>query len=413
MTREYNKQRRDDSRPSFRNRSSNNYGDERAPRPARPRLNREIVDRAWESGAQHSHADYRPRSNNGQPPRKNWRNQSPSEASSSQNGHGGNRPYNSSNRQEQYRDNPRRFERTSNDNYSPRQFDSGNSARRTSSEGQRFGERRGYGEQSHGARPAYRDNRDNSQPRSRGGQGGQFQGRDRDRDYRRRDFGRDEHRERNFEHPRRPFDGRGYQERQSGPDTQNPRWQSRSWVQRAEQTDERQEGPYRSGRRERFEGDYEHFDRRDEAPNRRNNDRRPGPDRPGNRAFRGRQRYDDQDQEQTEERHVTRLPDGRVLKGPRPVQRKEAQFWTDIAEDTESLVGQVHIPETANSDADQAIEPGERTEEVVSAGEKPAQLRKSRTRSASSTTRAKKAGTAKEGTKGPRPSQRGFKWPKS
>src|SRR6266487_5208701 len=110
MTREYNKQRRDDSRPSFRNRSSNNYGDERAPRPARPRLNREIVDRAWESGAQHAHADYRPRSSNGQPPRgnngprNNWHNQQPSEYSSSQNGHGGNRPSNNQ-RQEQYRDN--------------------------------------------------------------------------------------------------------------------------------------------------------------------------------------------------------------------------------------------------------------------------------------------------------------------
>jgi hypothetical protein len=410
MTREYNNQRRDDSRPSFRDRSSNNNGDERAPRPARPRLNREIVDRAWESGAQHSHADYRPRSNNGQPPRKNWRNQSPSETSSSHNG--GNRPYNSSNRQEQYRDNPRRFERTSNDNYGPRPrpFDSDNAGRHTSSESQRFGERRGYGERSNGARPTYRDNRDNSQPRSRGGQSGQFQGRDQDRDYRRRDSGRDERGGRNFEHPRRPFDGRGPQEQQPGPDAQNPRWQSRSWVQRDGQTDERQEGPNRPGRSERFEGDYEHFDRRDEAPNRRNNDPRPGPDRPGNRAFRGR--HDNQEQEQTEERHVTRLPDGRVLKGPRPVQRKEAQFWTDIAEDTEGLVSQVHIPEAPSPNAEQTIEESEGAEEVVSAGEKPAQPRKPRTRSASSTTRAKKADTAKEGTKGPRPSQRGFKWPK-
>src|SRR5260370_30416906 len=76
MTRDYNNQPRDDMHTSSRNQSSNKPGDEQSPRPARPRLNRQTVDRAWESGAPNKHADYRPRSGgyNGHPPRKNWRN---------------------------------------------------------------------------------------------------------------------------------------------------------------------------------------------------------------------------------------------------------------------------------------------------------------------------------------------------
>src|SRR5512146_926889 len=134
MTREFNKQRRDDSRPSFRNQSSSSSGDERSARPARPRLNRETVDRAWESGAQQQHADYRPRSGNGQAPRTNWR----SEHSSSQNSPSGNRPY--GNRSENYRDTPRRFERPFNNNQGSRSFDPG----RRNFDDHRSGERSGY-----------------------------------------------------------------------------------------------------------------------------------------------------------------------------------------------------------------------------------------------------------------------------
>jgi hypothetical protein len=420
MTREFNKPGRDDSRPSFRDRSSNNHGDERAPRPARPRLNRETVDRAWESGGQRTHADYRPRSTNGQPPRKNWHNQSPAEYSSSQNGHGGNRPYNS-NRQEQYRDNPRRFERTSNDTYGPRSRPS--EAGRREYEDQRFGERRSYGERpgSNGARPArppYRDNRDNNQPR---GRGGPFQGRDQDRDHRRRDFDRDERGGRPFERNRRPFEaeqrgGRGLQEQRPGPDTQNPRWQTRPWAQRDNQPHGRQEGPYRSRNGERFEGDYERFERRNETPNRRESSRRP--DRPEGRAPHARPPYRSEGQEQAEERHVTRLPDGRVLKGPRPVQRKEAEFWTGIAEDTEGLVSQVRVPESESVDTEQAgvdvelpTEESEVTAAASSVEDKAETPRKPRTRSASATVRGKKAASTKESKGGLRPSQRGYKWP--
>src|SRR5690348_9587281 len=93
MTREYNNPRRNDSRPPFRqNSSSGRYGEEQSPRPGRARLNREIVDRAWEQGAQTQHADYHPRTGNGQGRSNNWRNNQP-EHSSYQNGTGGNRPY--------------------------------------------------------------------------------------------------------------------------------------------------------------------------------------------------------------------------------------------------------------------------------------------------------------------------------
>ena len=423
MTREFDKQRGNDSRPSFRNKPANRNGDEQSPRPARPRLNRETVDRAWESGAQHTHADYRSRSNNGQPPRNNWRNQQPSGYSSSQNSHGGNRPYNNQ-RQEQYRDNPRRFERTPDENNGPRSrsFNSNSTGRRDYND-QHSAERRDYRERSTGSdrRPGYRDNRDNRDNRNNGQSreyGGQFRGRDQDRDYRRRDFGRDERGGQNFgrssfETDRR--DSRGYQGQRPGPDTRNPRGQSRPWEQR--QTNDRPQNPYRPARpaynernerNERFEGDYERFEGHNAAPDKRVDAHRP--ERPTSRTPRERQHFNGgerDNREHTEERHVTRLPNGRVLKGPRPVQRKEAQFWAGISENTDDLIGHIPTPETSDlEDAAGETEAGEQ-----SAGEQSAAPRKPRTRSASASVRTKKANTAGGGKRGPKPSQRGFKWP--
>src|SRR5215469_7194209 len=89
MTREFNQNQRYDSRPSYRGSSSNNrYGAEQPSRPTRPRLNRATVDRAWENGAPHRHADYKPRhsneadttqTNGGPNSQKNWRKSQPSE----------------------------------------------------------------------------------------------------------------------------------------------------------------------------------------------------------------------------------------------------------------------------------------------------------------------------------------------
>ncbi|HEY3993507.1 MAG TPA: hypothetical protein VGM01_11595, partial [Ktedonobacteraceae bacterium] len=55
-------------RPSSRNASSGRYNEEQSSRPARPRLSRDAVDRAWENGATRNHADYRPRQNAPRPP---------------------------------------------------------------------------------------------------------------------------------------------------------------------------------------------------------------------------------------------------------------------------------------------------------------------------------------------------------
>ena len=377
MTREFNKQRRDDSRPSFRDRSSNNYGEERSSHPARPRLNRETVDRAWESGAQQKHADYRSRSNNGQPPRNNWRNnQQPSEYSSSQNGHGGSRPYN--NRQEHYRDNPRSFERTSDDPNGPRNprarsfnpnntnrqpydnsrpgerrpYDNARPGERRPYDNSRPGERRPYDNAHPGerrpydnARPGARRPYDNSRPDERSGPGARpdyrrdtnrpgnrderFQSQDRGRDNRRPDFERNE---RPFSNNRRGPTGQ-YSPR-PGSDTRNPRWQSRTWTRREASPEEQQEHSSRTSYNEQFEGDYERFNNKEDRPAPRDIPRRSS--RPEGNVSRGKPR-----QHEEEERHVTRLPDGRVIKGPRPLQRQEARFWTEVTDDTESLVGNI------------------------------------------------------------------------
>jgi len=240
---------------------------------------------------------------------------------------------------------------------------------------------------------------------------------------------------------------------------------------------------------ERFEGDYEHFeerstpstrpvnkpfetrDTRSQRPNskpfegRGPRDTRPSrpegrafeardtrnarPPRPAGRPFSGSRspqgkRFDDKSEAQPE-RHVTRLPDGRVLKGPRPVQRKNAQFWTGVSSDTSELVGQVQEekpnkqtqeestneaiktpPENValetpavfaseyseapsaersaitNGQSNEGVSEVTSTEEGVSEATPP----KRRTRTASAVTRTKKPRST-----GPKPSQRGFKWP--
>ncbi len=63
MTRNFSNQRRDDMHPSSHNSDSGKYREEQSSRPARPRLSRDAVDRAWENGATRTYADYRPRQN--------------------------------------------------------------------------------------------------------------------------------------------------------------------------------------------------------------------------------------------------------------------------------------------------------------------------------------------------------------
>ena len=495
MTRDFNKPKRDDSRPPFRNASPNRNRDERSPRPARPRLNRETVDRAWESGAQQQHADYRPRTGGG-PARPQgqrtggWNNNSNDQGYSSQNGRGGSRPYNN-NRQDNFRDNRQGNYHDDRDrrDSTPRNFD------RPSGSGPRparppYGqERRDFGGQRF-------DDRRNSfnGPNRRGGDDRpqQFQ----DRGNPRRDFGRNDRPARN------PDEGHR--------EASNPRWQSRPGEQRNIARDSEREFNRRPNSGERFEGDYEHFEERGTRPARpteRQFEARPPrpttrpegrdsrdtrPPRPAGRSFEGRdsrdtrpsrpesrsfedrdtqdarpprpagrpfsgsrspqgrpeRRFDEQKSEVQPERHVTRLPDGRVLKGPRPVQRRNAQFWTGVTNDTSELVGRVQeakpdeqtqamptdetldtlsTPETVASVVPSSnasvvsITPSLPEEDVVtdqSQGEVPSDEtptggsvaeeapQKRRTRTASAVTRTKKPRST-----GPKPSQRGFKWP--
>src|SRR5215831_12674441 len=62
MTRDFNNQRREDPQSNSRGSSSRRFEEKRPSRPARPRLNRDMVDRAWENGARQNHPDYRTRS---------------------------------------------------------------------------------------------------------------------------------------------------------------------------------------------------------------------------------------------------------------------------------------------------------------------------------------------------------------
>ena len=415
MTRDFNKQNRDDSRSSFRNNSSNRYGEERSPRPPRARLNRETVDRAWENGAPSLHPEYRTRNSNGQPPRNNWR----SNQNSSPNAPGGNRTYGS--RQNTYRDNSQDFERRSNNGYTnsrpsgPSRFDGdrprNNNQRGPSSYRSEGPRSNGYqrsntrdsgpynrssgsgpnGNQYRSGGSRYDDNQYDSTPyRSNGRPGPRSSQKPRinkpEGERPRRGAGRYVHPEKEY----RPRVNELKPPREARPP--HPRFLSRPEVRRAR--DEKRYEEYA----EQFEGDYEQFDADDE---RYSGERSERPPRDGYQPRPRNNRRGGSDQQ--EERHVTQMPDGRVLKGPRPVQRKNAEFWTDINNDTEALVGQVQANEVEGEAApvEEGTQPG---------GERPGP-----TKRAPRTTKSKKAGeaTKKPRSNGPKPSQKGYKWPTS
>ncbi len=409
MTREFNKQQRDDERGSFRNNSSNRYGEERSSRPARVRLNREMVDRAWENGAPRLHADYRARNTNGQPPRNNWR----SNQYSSQNTPGGNGAY--GNRQHPNSNHSQNFERGSNGYqksrpYSPggprsggdgSRFDSGprsgndgsrfDSGPRSGGDGSRFDNRRGYNNgssyQSGNTRfdnghdrhdgPSYRSN---TRPYSRPAQENERGRRGAARHVSpKQEFNRDRgnFRRNDANVPREP-----------GPP--HPRYLSRPEVYHAREARRNEEYG------QQFEGDYEQFAFDDTPQPSRRPERFP---RHEHRSHNGH--------EEAPQRHVTRLPDGRVLKGSRPAQRKNAQFWTEINQETDEIVPHPEQPPApAESMQDQA--PVESGEDVQPSATHSAPAKKVRKRT-TSTTKGKKT----VDPNAPKPSQKGYKWPSS
>ncbi len=378
MTRDFNKQERDDERPYSRHSSSGSNGEERSPRPARPRLNRDTVDKAWENGARQNHPDYRARqTQGGQPPRENWRRPQQPGQSSAYNGRNndggnsrapyGNRPYDR--RQGEHAP---RYQGSH-----PRPFESG---MRKFDERQ-YNQRRDYQPRQAGSEPRPQPRDDSRYPNNRPPS--------RSYDARRNDqpprsFERDDRQPRSFERndrPQRSFENhaprpRGYyrqqrEERASGrPDPRNSRWQSRP--QRF--TPKTNDSARPTHEREQFEGDYEQFDARPTSP-------------------------------EVVESRETRRPGNRAARRPRAEQQKDAEFMAEVNQQTDGLIQ--HIvpaepeaePEPASSDA---------TDEVSSkSSPKVKKARTTRARPAS-----RKVGTNPE-TPHLKPSHRGFKWPEA
>jgi hypothetical protein len=396
MTRNFKQHGRDNER-SYPRHYPNRREEEQSPRPARPRPNRASVDRAWENGARQQHHDYHPRGE--RPPRNdrprqqgqaypaNRRQSAPNNASSTRS----TRSYRQSSFQRredrQFEDRqPRRYERS-------RSFDAG--------QGERASGGRTYHE-----RPRYAGNDDQRAPyrerrpsyRDQGQERDAHSGPDRARRYNaRNDEQRGSGDSRRYA---RDEQQRGYQREDRRPGTErrtgrerNPRFQSRP---------ERFARSHSAGNGDRddelFEGDYERFDARDR------NSRAP----------------------RNEERHVTRLPDGRVLRGTRKEQREAAAFWTEVGQETEELVSDIK-----SGEADQAAEKPARAKRATShpAGEKDAGAtrpmgrheqakaaarRSSRAKSESQAKKSPaKSKSGKPAAAGTRPSQRGYKWPKT
>jgi len=152
------------------------------------------------------------------------------------------------------------------------------------------------------------------------------------------------------------------------------------------QNDDQPRGRQDFSRNGQFEGDYERF----ETPE-------------TSRSSRPVSRSSESDShKESKERHVTRLPGGRVLKGPRPIQRKNAQFWTEISDDVDALVEPIDASVREQKAA---------TEDSAKDDERAVKRRPRRSTAA----RGRKARekTAKPTSTGPKPSQRGFKWPTS
>jgi hypothetical protein len=402
MTRDFSKHERDDERPYSRNSSSGSQGEERSPRPARPRLNRDTVDKAWENGARQNHSDYRARdTRGGQPPRGNWQRPQQSGPSSAYNS----RNNNSGNSRAPYGNRPfdRRQGEHTPDRYQgsrPRPFESG---MRKFDERQ-YNQRRDYQPrpESNDSRPREDSRYSNNRPPSRNYDTRRddraphsFQRDDRpqrsfDRDNRPpRSFDRDDRQPRSFERddrqprsfdrddrqPRRPETHephpRGYyreqrQERASGrPDPHNSRWQSRP--QRSTPKTNDHARPIRE--REQFEGDYEQFDARATSP------------------------------DAVESRETLR-PDSRVTRKQREDQQNDTEFMAEVNQQTDSLIEHIVPVEPANDG-------------VNATAPKAKKVRTTRARAASAkTTRGRKTDTNPQ-TPHLRPSHHGFKWPES
>jgi len=366
MTRDYNNQRREDSRSDSRGSSSGRFEGERSSRPARPRLNRDMVDRAWENGARQNHPDYRTRSDSKTPlNRDNRRPAQQTNRHPAQTNSNGRKPY--ANRQDNYR--PGERSPRSNNGPRPRTFES--SMRTFDDQQYDQYQRRGYSKQ------PYQD--DSRQGTSSNTQRHHSQARDQYRGTQQREFDRDTSSPRNYDREQqRPS------RNSSGSNVKNPRWQSRPEKRHDTYSNRSHENPRFEAEHELYEGDYEHFDR--------SNSSRPHTQAP----------------HQPEERNVTHLPDGRVLKGSPEEQHKKAEFWTEIAQESDELVKQVETEATSTNSSD--LPTGASTRRKTN----PRTHKVSESKQERKTSKASgRKSPPKARSTGPKPSQRGFKWPTS
>ena len=392
MTRHFSKHERDDERPRSRNSSSGSYGEERSPRPARPRLNRNTVDQAWENGARQNHPDYHARdARGGQSPRENWRHPRQPGQPSAYNGRNNNTNSRSSygNRSTDYR----RSEHTPDRSHSSRPRSSESGMRRFDE--RQYNQRRDYQPRTESSdfRPREDSRYANNRPPSRGYERRddraprQFQRDERPRrtyeqdnrsarrynydDRQPRDFEREERQPRRFD-DRAPHPRGYYREQRENatrrPDARNSRWQSRP--QRFTRTSREYEHPAR----EQFEGDYEQFD--------------------GRETF-----LDGAESRETAQASA----DKRAERKP----RKNAEFIAEMNQQADGLIEHI-VPVEPASDGTADDAPAKkapkakkvRTTRAGSAGAK----------ASAKTTRSRKAETKSRETH-LRPSKRGFKWP--
>lgn len=452
MTKDFKQPRRDDDRRSFSRHTSSDFSRAERPfKPAHSRLHRDTVDRAWENGANHQHADYQPRRQTPRPPfqqhghtgpatgrsqqpynrsgygtrQEHSRGSSPSNPNyqrrergpetsrrpSQGSGYRSSAPYPNYQRREQERDGYRRtFNDTEYRRFSEaphtgpwqapesgeRRF--GNTGNRAPGGQSRFQDER-WNQNQRGSAQPYRG----SEERYQGTRSPRFPANNFDRQQARPEsrpypFERGNDARPNFTRGRRAEEPQWQRER----DTYHPRGQNRPEAH----------------------SDYQPA-RRDHA----NPQRQPSYGRPTSEQFEGDyERFDAQPTEQAEyrEQHVTHLPDGRVLKGSRSSQRKQAQFWNEVTTETNMLVHHTPSPSDQTEPAPAEEAPAEElapSRPRTRATAKPKVVRTVKTTYSRGTggmksihgSKAKALKRKTQGTPGTntRPSKRGYKWPTS
>ena len=393
MTRDFNNQQREDPEAVSRDSSSRRFEEERPSRPVRPRLNREMVDRAWENGARQNHADYRTRSDSyTQSTRGNRRPDQRNNRYSAQNSSNGRKPY--GNRRENYQpgeNSPRGNSQTRSRTYESgrRTFDDRNNHKY---------ERQGNSQQSNRGDHRQGDTQYPRHPHPRS----QYYERDQYRGPKQREFDRGKPSSRNYSHPQSPVHGydrdmrkQPYHERDNRPSrngsyTPNPRRQNRSEKREKNYPNNTHEHMRYGTEHELFEGDYEQFGT--------------------NNSMQAQNFQSHPVKRRTEERKVTRLSDGRILKGSPGSQKRGAEFWTEIAQESDELVKHndtSHVVETTSKHSTNLQPVAETSRKTKSRKGKVGEP----TRGKKSTKIKAKQSAPKPHSTGPKPSQRGFKWP--